>query len=106
MENKKEDTWINNLYKLANLEFIIDLSAAEKMRKQYDHAVKEYKQTGKIITYENEPDDVAIAKSQALRIAFEKLSDKEKHREEFNKDFNLILDNFTSVTPWGAVVGE
>jgi tRNA A37 N6-isopentenylltransferase MiaA len=104
MEKEIKERW-TELYKQANLEFRLDLSAAEKMRNQAKHALEVYIQTGKIINYENEPDAVAIAKAQALRIAFEKLPDKEKLKEEFNRDFKLILDNFTSVTPNGAVLG-
>ena len=104
MKKEIKERWAK-LYKQAMSEFSLPLSESEKMREGYEHAIKEYKQSGKIITYENEPDYVTIAKGKALRTAFERLSDKEKYREEFNRDFKLILDNFTSVTPWGAVVG-
>lgn len=101
-----DEKWLNDLYKLAKLEFRLDLLASEKMSARREHNMQVYLQTGEIIKDEDQPDYVAIAKAKALRIAFEKLSDKEKHREEFNRDFKSILYNFTSVTPCGAVVGE
>lgn len=97
------DSWLSLLYKGAKLEFGLTPQVLEKMRKQYEQSVKEYKQTGKIVTYENEIDE---AKAKALRIAFEKLNDKEKYREEFNRNFKSIVDNFSEITPDGAVVGE
>jgi len=105
-KERKEENWIEELYRLAILEFSIDLKILTEMRKEYEFAIQEYKKTGKITPEKKQTDEIAIAKAKSLITAFEKLSEKEQHREEFNRDFKFICDNFTSITPSGAIVGE